>query len=140
MSRRCLFQAVEHTHSINLAHFLPQVGSIFRRLLAPRDPALRSYPCPLHPHRSASPGLADGLIQVVEEDVERAFGDALPDGIINNGDRAFEIRVRVIAQQRAIGLVSEINLGERPGCLRCYCSDFHCSTQEFDLFPPKTPK
>jgi hypothetical protein len=78
------------------------VGPIFRRLLAPRDPARGHIPVRFiltdQIRLAYWLGLADGLIQVVEEGVERAFSDTLADGIINNGDRAFEIRVRVIAQ------------------------------------------
>lgn len=74
-------------------------------------PAFRMY---THFRRSG-----DGLLQLLEEGLERVLGDVLTNGVIRNSNGTFEVRLRVIGEQRAICLVLDGNLAggiDGPAC------------------------
>src|SRR5579872_5336861 len=54
--------------------------------------------------------LNDSLVQVLEEGIQRAIGDAAPDGIIGDGNRTCEVSFGIVGQKRAVSFVGDMNL------------------------------
>src|SRR5258708_2592236 len=66
---------------------------------------------PLHTNRVAR--LRQGFIQILENGTKRVIHNAFADGVIGDGNGTTEFGFSVVGNQRAVGLVGDVDVGGR---------------------------